>query len=132
MVYKFLQNGYYKYFEPFLKHKHNVHNTRRSPTVCILLVVTHFASSLYKSTKHFSFSCTYDAPKTRNDFPDDICSTTSLSSFRKKLKTYLFAKANPKFLALFHSFSVTLTPAMSLVIWLWIPVFQYDAPRACL
>ena len=30
-----------------------------------------------------------------NDLPDDVRSAKSLSSFRKKLKTYLFEKAYP-------------------------------------
>ena len=57
--------------------------------------VPHFASSVYKSSKHVGLSFAYDAPKIWNNLPDDICSTTSLHSFRKKLKTYLFAQAYP-------------------------------------
>ena len=30
-----------------------------------------------------------------NNLPDEVCSATSLSSFRKKLKSYLFPKAYP-------------------------------------
>ena len=57
------------------------------------LEVLYFATSIYKSTKHFGLSFTYDAPKIWNDLSDDVCSATSLHSFRKKLKNYLFAKA---------------------------------------
>ena len=35
------------------------------------------------------------APRIWNDLPDDVRSAKSLSSFRKKLKTYLFEKAYP-------------------------------------
>ena len=40
-------------------------------------------------------SFAYDAPKIGNDFLDDVHLATSLHSFRKKLKTYLFAQAYP-------------------------------------
>ena len=38
----------------------------------MLLEVPHFATSVYKSTKHFDFSFAYDAPKFWNDWPDDV------------------------------------------------------------
>ena len=38
-------------------------------------------------------SFAFDAPKISNDLPQDVRSATSVASFRKKLKTYLFAKA---------------------------------------
>ena len=37
----------------------------------------------------------YDAPRIWNDLPDEVCSVKYLSSFRKKLKAYLFGKAHP-------------------------------------
>ena len=46
-----------------------------------------------KSAKHFGHSFAFDAPKIWNDLPQDAHSATSVASFRKKLKTYLFAKA---------------------------------------
>ena len=93
-VYKFLHSGHPKYFEPFLKPRHNVYRTRRSPSDGVLLEVPHCAS-IYKSKKHFGLSFAYDAPRIWNDLPDDVRSAKSLSSFRKKLKTYLFEKAYP-------------------------------------
>ena len=60
----------------------------------LLLEVPHF-SSIYKSKKQFSLSFAYDAPKNWNDPPDDVHSPKSLSSFRNKLKIYLFAKPYP-------------------------------------
>ena len=53
-----------------------------------------FAISVYNSTKHFGLSFAYDAPMIWNDLPDDVHSATSLQSFRKKLKTYLFGEAD--------------------------------------
>ena len=58
------------------------------------LIVPPFHSSVFKSAKHFGHSFAFDAPKIWND-PQDVRSATSVASFRKKLKTYLFAKAYP-------------------------------------
>ena len=49
----------------------------------------------FKSAKHFGHSFAFDAPKIWNELPQDVRSATSVASFRKKLKTYLFAKAYP-------------------------------------
>ena len=59
------------------------------------LTVPPFHSSVFKSAKHFGRSFAFDAPKIWNDLPQDARSATSVASFRKKLKTYLFAKAYP-------------------------------------
>ena len=95
LVYKFLLSGYPKYFAPFLKPRPSVCNTCKSQANGVFLEVPHFATSVYKSSKHFGLGLSYDAPKIWNDFPDDVCSATSLHSFRRKLKTYLFAQAYP-------------------------------------
>ena len=42
--------------------------------------------------KHFGHSFAFEAPKIWNELPDDVRSATSVASFRKKLKTYLFAQ----------------------------------------
>ena len=59
-------------------------------------LVFHFESQIDCPTfyfiKHFGLSFAYDAPRTWNDLPHDVCSAKSLFSFRK---TYLFAKAYP-------------------------------------
>ena len=94
LVYKFLHSGHPKYFEPSLKPRHSMYRTRRSQSQGVLLEVPHFAS-IYKSKKQFGLSFAYDAPMIWNDLPDDVRSAKSLSSFRKKLKTYLFEKAYP-------------------------------------
>ena len=59
------------------------------------LQVPPFHSSVFKSAKHFGHSFAFDALKIWNDLPQDVRSATSVASFRKKLKTYLFAKAYP-------------------------------------
>ena len=61
----------------------------------VFLEVPHFATSIYKSSKHFGLSFAYEAPKIWNDLPDDVRLATSLHSFRRKFKTYLFAHAYP-------------------------------------
>ena len=52
-----------------------------------------FHSSIYKTVKHFSHSFAFDTPNIWNSLPNDVCSATPIASFRKKLKTSLFAKA---------------------------------------
>ena len=81
-MYKFLHNGYPKYFVPFLKL--DIVLTRKIKADGVFLVVPLH----YMSAKHFGPSFAYNAPKIWNDLPD-VCLATSLHSFRKKLKTYL-------------------------------------------
>ena len=81
----------------------------------VLLEVPHCAS-IYKSKTHFGLSFAYDAPRIWNDLPDDVHSAKSLSSFRKKLKTYSLKKlTHPRLSLVFILFSVVSTPAMSLI-----------------
>ena len=54
-----------------------------------------FIPSVHKSSKQFGFSFAYDAPMIWSELPDDTRSATSLPAFEKKLKAYLFTKANP-------------------------------------
>ena len=95
LMYKFLNCGQPRYFAPFLKPKQSVYNTRKSQADGVFLEIPHFATSLCKSSKHFGLSFAYDAPKIWNDLPDDVRSATSLHSFRRKLKAYLFAQVYP-------------------------------------
>ena len=48
--------------------------------------------SVFKSVKHFEHSFAFDAPKICNELPHDVRSAASVASFRKKFKSYLFAK----------------------------------------
>ena len=89
-----------EYFAPFLKPRQSIYNTHKSQADGVFLEVPHFATSIYKSSKHFGLSFAYDAPKIWNDLPDDVRSATSLHSFRRKLKTYLFSQAYPPLLLL--------------------------------
>ena len=54
-------------------------NTRKSQAGGVLPEIPHFATVVYKSTKHYP----YDARKIWNDLHDDVPSATSLYSFRK-------------------------------------------------
>ena len=95
LVYKFLHTGYPKYFEAFLKPRHSVYRTCRSQSDGVLLKVPYFAS-IYKSRKHLGPNIAHAyAPRIWNDLPYDVRSAKSLSSFKKKLKTHLFAEAYP-------------------------------------
>ena len=68
LVYKFLHRGSPSYLQPF-------------------------RPSVFKSVKHFYHSFASDAPKIWNELLHDVCSAASVTSFRKKHKTYLFPKA---------------------------------------
>ena len=47
---------------------------------------------LHKSKKQFVHSFPFDVPTIRIEWPDDVCSTSTVSSFRKRLSS-LFSKA---------------------------------------
>ena len=95
LVYKFLHTGTPGYFTPFLKPRSSAYKTRSSTANSIILDILdiQYIPSLHKSTKHFSTSFSFDAPKIWNDLNDDIFSAPSLMSFRSRLKAYLFGKA---------------------------------------
>ena len=95
LVYKFLHSGSPSYFEPFLSFSSCPYSTRHSHPDRQYLTVPPFHSSVFKPAKHFGHSFAFDAPKIWNDLPQDVRGATSVASFRKKLKTYLFAKAYP-------------------------------------
>ena len=88
-------SGSPSYFKPFLSFSSCPYSTRHSHPDRQYLTVPPFHSSVFKSAKHFGHSFAFDAPKIWNDLPQDVRSATSVASFRKKLKTYLFAKAYP-------------------------------------
>ena len=90
LVYKFIHTGFPKYFAPHLSTYRTTYNTRRSQSVAN---VPKFQSTIHKSTKQFGFSFAFDAPTVWNSLPEDIRASPTIASFRKKLKTYLYAKA---------------------------------------
>ena len=93
LVYKFLHSGSPSYFQLFPVSS-CAYSTRRSRPDCQYLTVPPFRSSVFKSVKHFDHSFVFDAPKIWNELPHDVHIAASVASFRKKLKTYLFAKAS--------------------------------------
>ena len=95
LVYKFIHTGFPKYFAPHLSTYHTTYNTRRSQSVANFLNVPKFQPTIHKSTKQFGFSFAFDAPTVWNSLTEDICASPTIASFRKKLKTYLYAKAYP-------------------------------------
>ena len=60
------------YLSTFLKTRHSVYNTRRSPANGLVLEVPHFASLVYNLTKHVGLSFAHDTAKIWNDPPDDV------------------------------------------------------------
>ena len=95
LVYKYLHSGSPSYFQPFLSLSSCSYSTRRGHPDHQYLTVPPFRPSVFKSVKHFDHSFAFDAPKIWNELPHDVRSATSVASSRKKLKTYLFAKAYP-------------------------------------
>ena len=95
LVYKYLHSGSPSYFTPFLSLSSCSYSTRGSYPGHHYLTVPLFRSSVFKSVKHFDRSFAFGAPKIWNELPHDVRSAASVASFRKKLKTYLFAKAYP-------------------------------------
>ena len=95
LVYKYLTTGQPKYFAPYLPLYTSAVNTRRSNPKNLFLLVPSYCPSIHKSKVHFNNSFSYDAPKLWNDLPYDICSAPNLSSFKSRLKTYLFQKSFP-------------------------------------
>ena len=72
LVYKYLHTNCPKYFSPFLKVRQCAYNTRLSQSDGIILHVPQYQPSIYTSTKQFSLSFAYNAPKIWNEFPDDV------------------------------------------------------------
>ena len=95
LVYKYLTTGQPKYFAPYLPLYKSAVNTRRSNLKNLFLLVPSYCPSIHKSKVHFNNSFSYDAPKLWNDLPYDIRSAPNLSSFKSRLKTYLFQKSFP-------------------------------------
>ena len=95
LVYNFIHTGFPKYFAPYLSTYHYTYNARRSQSVANFPNVPKFQPKIHKSTKQFSFSFAFDAPAVWNSLPEDTCASPTIASFRKKLKTYLYAKAYP-------------------------------------
>ena len=95
LVYKFIHTGFPKYFAPHLSTYHTTYNTRRSQSVVNFLNVPKFQPTIHKFTKQFGFSFAFDAPTVWNSLPEDIRASHTIASLRKKLKTYLYAKAYP-------------------------------------
>ena len=93
--YKYLTTGQPKYFAPYLPLYKSAVNTRRSNPKNLFLLVPSYCPSIHKSKVHFNNSFSYDAPKLWNDLPYDIRSAPNLSSFKSRLKTYLFQKSFP-------------------------------------
>ena len=95
LVYKFLHTGFPKYFAPYISSYSSSYSTRRSLSGGNFLVIPKFQPSVHKSVKQFGYSFAIDAPTVWNSLPVEIRASSSLTSFRKRLKTYLYTKAYP-------------------------------------
>ena len=88
LVYKFLSSGYSSYLRPFLTPCSSKYNTKARKTK----EKVHGSSSLHKLKRQFGHGFAFDAPTIWNELPTDVHSASSITSLRKKLKSYLFFK----------------------------------------
>ena len=95
LVYKFLHTGFPRYFAPYLSSYSTSYSTRHSQSGGNFLVILKFHLSGHKSFKQFGNSFAFDAPSIWNALPGEIRASSSLASFIKQLKTYLYTKAYP-------------------------------------
>ena len=95
LVYKFLHNSSPSLFGQSLSLSSCSYSTRHNHPDHQYLTVPSFHSSLYKSFKHFGHGFAFDDPNICNGLPKNVRTAISIACFRKKLKTYLFAKAYP-------------------------------------
>ena len=86
LVYKFIHTVFPKYFAPHLSTYRTTYNTRRSQSVANFLNVPKFQLKIHKSTRQFGFSFAFNAPTVWNSLPEDIHASSTIASFRKKLK----------------------------------------------
>ena len=86
-LYKFVQCGSPCYSGPFLSLSTCSYSTRHSQPDRQYFTIPSFHSSLYKSLKHFGHSFAFDTPITWKELPCNVCSTTYIAFFRKKLNT---------------------------------------------
>ena len=93
LVYKFLRGCSPSYFAPFVSLSSCSYSTGHNYPDRQYLTVPPLHSSVFESVKHFGNSFAFDAPKIWKELLDNVRSATSIASFRKKLKTYVFAKA---------------------------------------
>ena len=96
IIFKFLHTGLPKYFSPHLSLYNCMVNTRRSNPRNQFLQQPTYVSSIHTSKVHFDNSFAYDGPCLWNSLPLAVRSASSLYSFRRGLKSYLFSKAFPR------------------------------------
>ena len=63
--------------------------------VKVVVISMSFQSSTLGFINLSGNSFAFDAPTVWNALPDEICDSSSIASFRKQLKTYLYTKAYP-------------------------------------
>jgi len=95
MVYKYIHTGLPKYFSSHLSLYTCPANTRRSNPGNLFLNKPSYTASIHKSKVHFNNSFANDGPSLWNDLPQDVRLASTMFTFRRQLKAYLFSKAFP-------------------------------------
>ena len=89
IVYKLLRSGRPSYISPFLLPCSSKFNTKQGRLDQRFQQVPQFCPSLHKSEKQFGHSFALDACTIWNEMSDDICSASSATSFRRKLRYHI-------------------------------------------
>ena len=95
IVFKYLNSGLPHYFHSSIQPYSSSFNSRCSNPSKRYLSVPTFNNTVHKSKKQFDHSFSYDAPTLWNSLPDNVRFAPSVSTFRKRLKSYLFHLAYP-------------------------------------
>ena len=95
LIYKYLVSGQPKYFHPHILVYKCAVNTRRSNPTNRFLNEPNYDKKVHLSKVHFNKSFAHDGPSIWNSLPVNVRAATSLYSFRRRLKTYLFGEAFP-------------------------------------
>ena len=80
------------------------YNTCKNQADGVFRQVPHFATSVYKSTKHFGLGFACDAPTIWNDLPDDEHLATSLQSVQKEAQNLSLCTSTSTLISAFPVF----------------------------
>lgn len=95
LTFKSLKFGKPSYLAAYLQPYSSSKNTRMSNPSNRLLQIPPYSPRIYSSFKNLDRTFYYSAPRLWNKLPLSVRSAPSLGTFRKRLKTHLFAVAFP-------------------------------------
>ena len=96
MVFKTIQSGHSEYLNTKLVPYMCSLNTQRGNSNNKILQTVDYDRKMHTSFQQLNFSFAYSAPRLWNNLPLELGLFDFLYTFRKKLKTHLFASIYPK------------------------------------